>query len=63
MREKLKGLNRRLVALNPQAVLARGYAIITNPKNGKIIGSVDDAKEGDALKIRVKDGEFDAKIL
>ena len=60
-REKLKGLNRRLSALNPQAVLARGYAIVTK-ENGEIVGSVDDAKAGDDLKIRVKDGVFDAKI-
>lgn len=63
MRTKLKGLNRRLVALNPQAVLARGYAIVTRLEDQKIIGSVDDVKEGDALKIRVKDGEFDAKVI
>jgi len=63
MRTKLKGLNRRLAALNPQAVLARGYAIVMRSEDGKIIGSVTEAKEGEGLKIRVKDGEFDAKII
>ena len=62
MREKLKGQMRRLAALNPQAVLARGYAIVTK-ENGKILGSVDDVKAGDELNIRVKDGEFGAKIV
>ncbi|MBT7782498.1 MAG: exodeoxyribonuclease VII large subunit, partial [Anaerolineae bacterium] len=60
-REKLKGLNKRLSALNPQAVLARGYAIVTKEK-GKILGSIKDANAGDDVKIRVKDGTFDAKI-
>ena len=63
MREKLKGLNRRLASLNPQAVLARGYAIVTKPENGKVIGSVGDVDKGEELKIRVKDGEFDARVI
>lgn len=62
MRTKLKGLNRRLDALNPQAVLARGYAVLTRQTDQKIIGSVDDANKGDALKVRVVDGEFDVKV-
>jgi exodeoxyribonuclease VII large subunit len=62
MRTTLEGLNRRLSSLNPQAVLARGYAIVTNPETGKVVGSVSDAKKDDNLKIRVKDGEFDAKV-
>ena len=60
--EKLKGLNRRLSALNPQAVLARGYAIVTKEK-GEVLGSVGDAKMGDNLKIRVKDGTFGVKVM
>jgi exodeoxyribonuclease VII large subunit len=60
-REKLAGVNKRLSALNPQAVLARGYAIVTK-ENGKIVGRVKDVSAGDDLKIRVKDGEFCAKI-
>ncbi len=61
IREKLLGLNKRLSALNPQSVLARGYAIVTK-ENGKILGSIDDVNAGDDLKIRVKDGAFGAKV-
>ena len=63
MRTKLQGLNRRLDSLNPQAVLARGYAIVTDPENGKVIGSVDELKKDVEIKIRLKDGEFDARII
>ena len=63
MREKLNGTNRRLEALNPEAILARGYAIVTRSADGKIVGSVEDAKKNDALKIHLRDGEFDAKII
>jgi len=62
MRTKLKGLGRRLDALSPQAVLARGYAVLTRQTDQKIVGSVDDANAGDALKVRVVDGEFDVKV-
>ena len=63
MRTKLDGVNRRLNSLNPQAVLARGYAIVTHQEDQRIIGSTGDAKEGDEVKIRVTDGEFGAKII
>ncbi len=63
MRAKLKGVNRRLDALNPEAVLARGYAIVTDKARGKVLRSVSEADEGVAIKIRVKDGEFDAEII
>ena len=61
-RERLAGLNKRLFALNPQAVLARGYAIVTK-ENGEILGSVKNVNAGDDLEIRVKDGAFNAKVL
>ena len=62
MRTTLEGLNRRLSSLNPQAVLARGYAIVTNSETGTMIGSVADASKNDELKVRVKDGEFEVKV-
>ena len=61
MREKLAGLNKRLSALNPQAVLARGYAIVTK-ENGNVVASADEVNAGDMLKIRVKDGAFGANV-
>ncbi len=60
MRAKLKGLKRRLEALNPEGVLARGYAIVTRKDDHKVIASVGDVQENDVLNIRVKDGSFDA---
>ncbi|MBC8334548.1 MAG: exodeoxyribonuclease VII large subunit [Anaerolineales bacterium] len=59
---RIKGMNRRLEALNPQAVLGRGYAVLTRQTDQKIVGSVDDANAGDELKVRVADGEFGVKV-
>ena len=58
--ERLNGLENQLTALNPMAVLGRGYAVVT--KNKKVISSVTQVKEADRLKVRVKDGEFNARV-
>ena len=61
-RKNIEGLEKRLETLNPQAVLARGYAIVTCKADQKIVGSVNDANAGDELEIRVSDGKFEAKV-
>jgi exodeoxyribonuclease VII large subunit len=58
--EKLNGLENQLLALNPHAVLGRGYAVVTN--NKKVVSSVSQVKEADQLQVRVKDGEFGARV-
>jgi len=58
--EKLGGLESRLLALSPLAVLGRGYAVVTI--NKKVVFSKSQVREGDSLKVRVRDGEFDARV-
>lgn len=55
----VKGMTRRLEALSPLAVLARGYAVVTRKDDGRVVSCVADAS--DAMKVRVSDGEFDVK--
>jgi len=50
---------RRLAALSPLAVLARGYAVVTRKVDGKVVSRV--ALAGEEMKVRVSDGEFDVK--
>jgi len=57
---RLKGLENRLTALSPLAVLARGYAVITKDK--KVVASKSQVRGGDALHVRLRDGEFDARV-
>ncbi len=54
-------LTSKLEALNPLAVLNRGFSFITN--NGKPAASVDDVMAGDTVDIRFKDGTVKAEIL
>jgi exodeoxyribonuclease VII large subunit len=59
-REKFRGMENRLQALSPLAVLQRGYAVVI--KNQQVVVSVSQVKKADALRIRVKDGGFDAQV-
>jgi len=58
--EKFKGLESRLLALSPLAVLGRGYAVIT--KNKKVVTSTSQIQIDDALHVRIQDGEFNARV-
>jgi len=57
-RERVESQAARLMALNPSAVLERGYAVVRHEKTGKIVRRVKQVKPGDRLAIRVSDGEF-----
>jgi len=59
-RERVNTLTARLTALNPQAVLARGYAIVQ--KDEQVVGRIGQIQPGDELSIRVSDGEFGATV-
>ncbi len=59
-RTDLTGLEARLAALSPQATLERGYAIVRRTDNGAVVRNVDQVTPGDALTIRLRDGELDA---
>ncbi|KAA3645420.1 MAG: exodeoxyribonuclease VII large subunit [Chloroflexi bacterium] len=60
-RARLTGLEQQLLALNPQAVLARGFAVVSK-SDGKLVRSQDDVAAGDKLRVQVSDGEFGAEV-
>jgi exodeoxyribonuclease VII large subunit len=55
----VEGLSKRLLALNPQGVLARGYAIITRKDDGAVVSRVSLARG--AMNVRVSDGGFEVR--
>ncbi len=57
---QLEGLGKRLEALNPLQVLARGYAVITRQTDGALVHKVAQARG--EIHVRVSDGEFDAEV-
>ena len=59
---RVTGMQNRLEALSPLAVLARGYAVVTRRDDGSVISRVLQAKSGELIQVRVSDGQFDAEI-
>jgi exodeoxyribonuclease VII large subunit len=61
-RERLAGLAGRLEGVSPLATLERGYAIVRRAADGLIVRSPSQVAVGDALRVRVRDGEFGARV-
>ena len=51
----------KLDALSPLKTLSRGYSIVQ--KDNKMVKTVKELKQGDSIKLRLTDGEKEAKIL
>jgi exodeoxyribonuclease VII large subunit len=60
-RAHLTGAQSRLESLNPSAILARGYAIVSYAEGG-IVRSAAQVAPGDALNVRLCDGEFGVTV-
>jgi len=58
-RERLAALAARLDALSPLGVLGRGYAI-ARTADGRVLRSAREVAPGDALRIRLHEGELEA---
>jgi exodeoxyribonuclease VII large subunit len=61
-RERLHAHAAALNALNPQAVLERGYALVTDEQTGELVRDTASARPGRAITVRVADGDFGATI-
>jgi exodeoxyribonuclease VII large subunit len=60
LHERSEGLKRRLEALEPQDTLRRGYAIVQRATDEAIISRVGQARDGESLRITVRNGDFPA---
>jgi len=61
-REAFARLTQTLRAVGPSSVLARGYAIVQRADDKTVVRSVSQASPGDALDVRVSDGEFGVEV-
>ena len=57
----ITGMQRRLEALNPMAVLRRGYAVVTRNNDNNVVSRVEQASE--EMKVRVSNGEFEVRKI
>ena len=58
---RLVGLASRLEALNPLAILERGYAVVTT-EAGQVVRRPVDVQAGQPLIVRVADGKFGVQV-
>lgn len=61
-RERLHGASRHLEALNPDATLERGYALVRLLPGGMVVHSTSQVAADDEIRVRVRDGEFGARV-
>lgn len=61
-RAHTSSLSHRLEALNPLAVLRRGYAVVTRREDGKVLLNGSQAPAGTAIHIRLAEGELAARV-
>jgi exodeoxyribonuclease VII large subunit len=60
--QKLKLLETKLFTLNPEAVLGRGYSIISLRKDGNIVMNSKDINKEDILDVRLYKGKLEVKV-
>ena len=61
-RADFAALTGKLEALNPMAVIARGYGAVYTPE-GKVLKSVRAVKPGDTFTLRMQDGRMEGQVL
>jgi exodeoxyribonuclease VII large subunit len=61
-RQQLQRLEGQLRALNPLAVLQRGYSV-TRDASGRIIRSTTEVKTGQRVDTQVSDGRFESEVI
>jgi exodeoxyribonuclease VII large subunit len=61
-KKHLEGDQKRLAALSPLGVLARGYAVVTRKDDGSVVSQVTAVQPADQIQVRVADGQFEAEV-
>jgi len=60
--ERTQRLTQALNAINPLAVLERGYAVVTKA-NGQLVRRIAEVKAPEVLQVRVHDGAFKTQVV
>ncbi len=61
--ERVSAMESRIASLNPDSVLARGYAVVQREIDSALVSSVLQVDSGDDVVVNVKDGSFRARTL
>jgi exodeoxyribonuclease VII large subunit len=61
-RIRLAGTIRQLDALSPLKVMSRGYGLVYDENEQRLIKSVADVQPGDLIKVKLADGQLDCQV-
>ena len=61
--QRFETLNARLLTLDPEAVLARGYSIVTRSRDGKVVVRPGQARLDEQVKIQLSEGRLRAVVV
>lgn len=61
-KQRLGGAIRHLDALSPLKVMERGYSLVYDQQEEKLIKSVDDVHLGDLITVKVADGDLSCQV-
>lgn len=59
---RLHGSIRQLDALSPLKVMSRGYSLVYDEREQRLIKSIDDVQLGDVVKVKVSDGQLECHV-
>lgn len=62
LKERQRAVSAALEAANPQAILARGYAIVRRSEDGAPVRGARDARPGTGITIQLQDDELKARV-
>lgn len=61
-RLRLEALRAQLVALDPLAILSRGYAVLTEVETGRVVSAAASVRPGTRLLAQVAEGSFPVEV-
>lgn len=61
-RSEISGLTKTLHAVGPEAVLGRGYAIVTRKEDRVLVSKIGQVDRGDPVEIKISNGIVDAQV-
>jgi exodeoxyribonuclease VII large subunit len=59
---RVESLGQRLLDLNPDNILKRGYSVTMKKETGEVVSSAGQVSQGDDLLIRLHKGELEVKV-
>jgi exodeoxyribonuclease VII large subunit len=62
-RKRFAELVARLDSLSPLKVLERGYAVVVNPRDGRVVADASTVEPGDELDVRLHRGRLRARTV